>query len=134
MIQQDTFREEFYCRLAVITVTLPPLRERMDDVPAFAQHFLKRAVRMGIHRPCALSDRAIRALRQCQWPGNIRELDNVLTRALIVYPEDTLEAAYLHLADSPFPSATETETESPPRHYHGEHARLQSERHRRGVA
>jgi DNA-binding NtrC family response regulator len=102
----------------VITVTLPPLRELMDDIPALAQHFLKRAVRMGIPRPCALSDRALQALQQYQWPGNIRELDNVLTRALILCPEDTLEPAHLHLSASLFPSATEAETESPPRQYH----------------
>jgi DNA-binding NtrC family response regulator len=117
-IRQGSFREDLYFRLAVITVTLPPLRERMDDVPALARHFLDRAVKIGIHRPCTLSDRAVRALQQYQWPGNIRELENVLTRALILCPEDTLEPAYLHLADSPFPLAAEGEAGSPPLHYH----------------
>jgi len=117
-IQQGTFREDVYYRLAVITVKLPPLRERMDDIPALARHFLNRAVRIGIHRPCTLSDQAVQALQQYQWPGNIRELDNVLTRAVILCPEDTIEPAYLHVADSPFPSADEAETGSPPRHYH----------------
>jgi DNA-binding NtrC family response regulator len=117
-IQQGAFREDLYYRLAVITVTLPPLRERMDDVPALARHFVDRAVRIGLHRPCTLSDHAIQALQQYQWPGNIRELENVLTRALILCPHDTIEPAYLHLADSPFPSTTEAESESPPLHYH----------------
>jgi DNA-binding NtrC family response regulator len=117
-IQQGTFREDLYYRLAVITVTLPPLRDRLDDVPALARHFLDRAVRMGIHRSCTLSDHAVRALQQYQWPGNIRELENVLTRAVILCPEDTLEPAYLHLADSPFPSSAEAKTGSPPVHYH----------------
>jgi DNA-binding NtrC family response regulator len=117
-IQQGTFREDLYYRLAVIAVTLPPLRERLDDVPALARHFLNRAVRIGIHRPCALSDSAVQALQQYKWPGNIRELDNVLTRALILCSEDTIEPAYLHLADSPFPSANESETGSPIRQYH----------------
>ena len=90
----------------------------MDDVPALARHFLNRAVKMGIHGPCTLSDHALRALQQYQWPGNIRELDNVLTRALILCPDDTLEPAHLHLADSRSLSATEAETGSPPRHYH----------------
>jgi DNA-binding NtrC family response regulator len=117
-IEQGTFREDLYYRLAVITVTLPPLRERMDDVPALAQHFLNRGVGRGIHRSCALSDQAVRALQQYQWPGNIRELENVLMRALILCPEDTIELAYLHLADSPFPSANEAETGSPSRLYH----------------
>jgi len=117
-IQQGTFREDLYYRLAVITVTLPPLRERMDDIPALARHFLNRAVRMGIHRPRVLSDSAVRALQQYQWPGNIRELDNVLTRALILCPEDTIEPAYLHLQNSPCPSTNEGETGSPTRLYH----------------
>jgi DNA-binding NtrC family response regulator len=117
-IQQSTFREDLYYRLAVITVTLPPLRERMDDIPALAKHFLKRAARMGTHGPCALSDRALRALQQYQWPGNVRELDNVLTRALILCSEDTLEPGHLHLADSISHSPGDTETGSPPRHYH----------------
>ena len=117
-IQEGTFREDLYYRLAVITVPLPPLRERMDDVPALARHFLDRAVRMGIHRSCALSDHAVQALQQYQWPGNIRELENVLMRAVILCPEDTLEPSYLHLPNSPVSSATEAETGSTPRHYH----------------
>jgi len=117
-IQQGTFREDLYYRLAVITVTLPPLRERIDDIPALAQHFLNRAVKMGIHRPCVLSDHALQSLQQYQWPGNIRELENVLTRALILCPEDSLEPTYLHLSDSPFPSTTDAESAPAPRHYH----------------
>src|SRR5262245_13577424 len=117
-IQLGTFREDLYYRLAVITVTLPPLRERLDDVAALAKHFLQRAVRIGTHRTCALSDRAVQALQQYQWPGNIRELENVLTRAAILCPDDTIEPAYLHLADSHSASATEPEAASPSRHYH----------------
>ena len=104
-IQQSTFREDLYYRLAVITVTLPPLRERMDDIPALAQHFLKRAAHMGTRGPCDLSDPA-------------RELDNVLTRALILCSEDTLEPGHLHLADSISHSPGDAETGSTPRHYH----------------
>jgi DNA-binding NtrC family response regulator len=90
----------------------------MDDVPSLARHFLNRAVRMGIHRSCALSDHAIQALQQYPWPGNIRELENVLMRAVILCPEDTLEPSNLYLPDSPASSAAKAGTESPPRHYH----------------
>jgi DNA-binding NtrC family response regulator len=117
-IHQHTFREDLYYRLAVITVTLPPLRERLDDVPALARHFLDRAVRIGVHRSCALSDQAAQALQQYRWPGNIRELENVLMRAVILCPQDTLEPSDLYLANSPFSPATEAESESLPRHYH----------------
>jgi len=58
------------------------------------------------------------ALQKWPWPGNIRELENVLTRALILCPNDTIEPEYLHLADSPSSSATGAKTASPPRHYH----------------
>jgi DNA-binding NtrC family response regulator len=71
-----------------------------------------------MHGACTLSDRAVQALQQYSWPGNIRELDNVLTRALILCPDDTLEPAHLHLADSLPLSETETETGSLSRHYH----------------
>jgi DNA-binding NtrC family response regulator len=117
-IQQSTFREDLYYRLAVITVTLPPLRERVDDIPALAKHFLKRAALMGTRGPCALSDPALRALQLYQWPGNVRELDNVLTRALILCSEDTLEPEHLHLAESISHSPGDAETGSAPRHYH----------------
>ena len=117
-IQEGTFREDLYYRLAVITVPLPPLRERIDDVPALARHFLNRAIKMGVHRSCVLSDHAIQALQQYPWPGNIRELESVLMRAAILCPEGTLEPSNLHLPDSLASSATENGTGSPPRHYH----------------
>jgi DNA-binding NtrC family response regulator len=117
-IEEGTFREDLYYRLAVITLTLPPLRERKDDIPVLAQHFLKRAVGLGIHNPCVLSDHALQELQLYQWPGNIRELENVLTRALILCPEDQLEPVDLHLTDILSPSTTETKTGSAPHLYH----------------
>ena len=117
-IQKGTFREDLYYRLAVITVTLPPLRERVDEIPALAQHILKRAIGVVVHRQCALSDGALQVLQQYQWPGNVRELENVLTRALILCPKDVIEPEYLHLADSLSPSGTGAKTSLPPRQYH----------------
>ncbi|MBX2796055.1 MAG: sigma 54-interacting transcriptional regulator [Myxococcales bacterium] len=79
MVRQGTFREDLYWRLAVLTVRLPPLRERPEDVPVIAQVLLQR------HHPGAtLSDEALGALATYDWPGNVRELRNVLTRAVVL--------------------------------------------------
>ncbi len=97
-IRQGTFREDLYYRLEVISVTLPPLRERKDDIPALANYFLKRSVRFGLHKSFTLSEAAIHKLTEYSWPGNVRELENVLTRAFILTPGTTIEPEYLHLA------------------------------------
>lgn len=101
-IRQGTFREDLYYRLQVISVTLPPLRERTDDIPALANHFLKGSARFGLHKTYTLSDAAMRKLTQYSWPGNVRELENVLTRAFILAPGSTIEPEHLHVdAESP---------------------------------
>jgi DNA-binding NtrC family response regulator len=97
-VRQGTFREDLFYRLAVITITLPPLRERMDDIPALAKHFLSRSGKLGTQKHCSLSDGALQMLQQYQWPGNIRELENVLTRALILCPDKTIEPEHLSLS------------------------------------
>jgi DNA-binding NtrC family response regulator len=97
-IRQGTFREDLFFRLEVISVTLPPLRERLDDIPALAGYFLGRAGKFGLSKQCALSDAALRVLSQYRWPGNIRELENVLTRAYILTPGKTIEPEHLFLS------------------------------------
>lgn len=96
-IRQGTFREDLYFRLAVITVTLPPLRERLDDLPALAEHFLTQPGKFGLKRRCILSDTALQALQCYPWPGNVRELENVLTRAMVLCPGDTIGPEHLAL-------------------------------------
>jgi DNA-binding NtrC family response regulator len=98
-IRQGTFREDLFYRLAVISLTLPPLRERLDDIPLLAQHFLGRAGKFGLSKQCTLSDAALRTLARYRWPGNIRELENVLTRAYILTPGKTIEAEHLFLSE-----------------------------------
>jgi DNA-binding NtrC family response regulator len=97
-IRQGTFREDLYYRLEVISITLPPLRERMSDVPALANYFLSGAGKFGLQKRCTLSEAALRLLTQYRWPGNIRELENVLTRAYILSPGHTIEPEHLHLS------------------------------------
>jgi DNA-binding NtrC family response regulator len=99
-IRQGSFREDLFYRLAVISLTLPPLRERVDDIPALARHFLERAGKFGLNKQCTLSDAALRTLAQYRWPGNIRELENVLTRAYILTPATTIEAEHLFLSEA----------------------------------
>ncbi len=96
-IRHGTFREDLYYRLAVITSTLPPLRERLDDLATLSEHFLRRSAALGDHRRYALSDRALDLMRQYHWPGNVRELENVLTRAVILSTSATIEPAQLSL-------------------------------------
>ena len=96
-IRRGTFREDLYFRLAVITVALPPLRERIEDLSALVDHFLNRPSNVGLCRRLTLTDEAFQALQQYTWPGNVRELKNVLTRALILCPGDTIEPKHLAL-------------------------------------
>ncbi len=82
-IEQGRFRSDLYYRLNVISIALPPLRDRTDDVPLLAEHFLKReAERTGEEKK--LSEEAMEVLVEYQWPGNVRELENVIERAVVL--------------------------------------------------
>ena len=90
MTKSGAFREDLYYRLAVSTITVPPLRERRDDIPLIASHQLARIARE-LHRPvAAIHEKAMRRLQAYDWPGNVRELENVLTRAALLARGDTL--------------------------------------------
>ena len=91
-IAQGRFREDLYFRLSVIPVSVPPLRERVEDIPALVQHFVALFVRENNRRPARFSPAAIDALRQARWRGNIRELRNVVDRLLIMSDRDVIEA------------------------------------------
>lgn len=98
-IEQRRFREDLYYRLNVATVSLLPLRERPQDIPVLARHFIEK------YRPATeevtLSDPALRRLLQHPWPGNIRELENTLQRLLLLTPGPVITADHLPLAVSP---------------------------------
>ena len=100
-IRQGTFREDLYFRLAVISLNLPPLRDRLDDLPALADHFLTQPGKLGLNRSCTLSDSALELLHTYSWPGNVRELENVLTRALVLCPGDIIGPEHLSLMTAP---------------------------------
>lgn len=83
-VEQGTFREDLYYRLSVFPIEVPPLRERGDDVLQLASHFLERACKDFGHRPLRLSRKQAALLTRYSWPGNIRELKNVIERGVIL--------------------------------------------------
>lgn len=96
-IAQNAFRRDLYFRLAQFTVTVPPLRKRPEDIPLLAHHFLKLfAVEMGIEKP-ALSPSALAELQSYTFPGNVRELKNIIEGALIKSGGSVIQSEHLHL-------------------------------------
>jgi DNA-binding NtrC family response regulator len=94
-VQQGTFRRDLYFRLNVLTLRIPPLRERKQDLPLLVGHFLERAERAtGFQRN--ISDDALKLMLACEWPGNVRELENCLDRACALTSGPTI-----HMADLP---------------------------------
>jgi two-component system response regulator AtoC len=83
MIAQSTFREDLFYRLNVIHLTVPPLRERRDDIPALANHFLGHFAGYNGHDARKVSPDAMRLLTDYSWPGNVRELENVIERVAV---------------------------------------------------
>ena len=84
MVTQKKFREDLYYRLAVFPITVPPLRERQDDVPALADYFIARYCREMNKKPKSLSREALAMMDKYHWPGNVRELENTIERAIIL--------------------------------------------------
>jgi two-component system response regulator HydG len=95
MVQQGTFRDDLYYRLHVFPLTLPALRQRLEDLPLLADFFLKR-YREKYQRPVqALAPEVLQAFRRYSWPGNIRELENTIERGVILCQGETLNLADL---------------------------------------
>jgi two-component system response regulator AtoC len=94
-VEEGTFRKDLYYRLQVLTITIPPLRVRREDIPLLARHFLEHFSREFKKPPLRLSTEAERLLVQYDWPGNVRELRNVIERAMIL--EDAGELRPDHL-------------------------------------
>ena len=95
MVREGRFREDLLYRLNVITLKLPPLRERHEDVMGLAERFLARFVSDYGRPACGFSPEAAAALQAYHWPGNIRELRNVIERASIICQSDVVEVSHL---------------------------------------
>ena len=86
MMEEGRFREDLYYRLHVITIQLPSLRERKDDVPLLAQHFLEKYGEENERKGIEIAPEALDLLMEYDWPGNVRELENVIERAVVLTP------------------------------------------------
>jgi len=94
-VTEGTFREDLFYRLSVVPITLPPLRERKDDIPLLVKHFLKKCSKKRKKTVKAVSDEAMKALTEYDWPGNVRELENAVERAVVLTDSDVIEPADL---------------------------------------
>jgi two-component system, NtrC family, nitrogen regulation response regulator GlnG len=93
-IQQGSFREDLFFRLNVVPLRLPPLRERVEDIPDLARHFFAQGVSDGLPAK-HLDQAAVDKLKRYSWPGNIRELENLVRRLAALYPQETITEALI---------------------------------------
>jgi two-component system nitrogen regulation response regulator GlnG len=100
LIQQGLFREDLYFRLNVVPLRLPPLRERVEDVPDLIRHFFTQAEREGLPAK-QLDQAALDRLKRYRWPGNVRELENLARRLAALYPQETISGAVVDAELSP---------------------------------
>ncbi len=100
-LEEGTFREDLYYRLNVLPIEIPPLRERREDIPFLAEHFVRKLAREVGSKAESISEGAIDKLVGYHWPGNVRELENVIERSLVLSGNSRLEAADIKLDTSP---------------------------------
>ena len=116
MVRRGTFREDLYYRLAVIQIDVPPLRDRLDDVPLLAEHFLARFRGQAARRIHGFSAEALGAMTRYAWPGNVRELRNAVERAIVLGDREQIMPQDLppQVLAAAAPSRTRTSTPTPP--------------------
>ncbi len=107
MVPKKKFREDLFYRLSVVTVNLPPLREREGDVLLLAEHFLHHFCQQAGRKPLKLSPEAKKRLGQHNWPGNVRELRNLLERVAYLCPGDRVETQDLPFISRPVAESSE---------------------------
>jgi two-component system nitrogen regulation response regulator GlnG len=115
LIRQGMFREDLFYRLNVVPMRLPPLRERTEDIPLLARHFLAQAKARGLPAK-ALTAEAVEKLKDYAWPGNVRELENLMRRLAALYPQETIgeDVIGAELAEAASPAAPATAVPAEP--------------------
>ncbi len=100
LVQQGKFREDLFYRLHIIPIYLPPLRERKEDIPLLTQHFIEQLT-SAMNKPAKqITDAALKKLLNYPWPGNIRELENAIERAIVLSDKTVIDAADLPILQS----------------------------------
>ncbi|GBO87544.1 MULTISPECIES: sigma-54-dependent transcriptional regulator [Marinobacter] len=109
LVQEGSFRQDLFYRINVIELAVPPLRERPDDIPLLANHILERIAKEYECDPASLTPKAVERLREYNFPGNVRELENVLERAFTLCDADLIDANDLHLGNGVQHAASATQ-------------------------
>src|SRR2546425_12011249 len=92
MMEEGKFREDLFYRLHVISIQLPPLRDRKDDIPLLTQHFLNKYGEENRRPGLELTPEALDLMADYDWPGNVRELENVIERAVVLTSGQKIDA------------------------------------------
>ena len=95
LVDQKKFRSDLYYRLSVCLVQSPPLRERLEDLPALVEHFVEQQAELDSKKPPKVSDAAMNLLSKYDWPENVRELYGVISRAVVLCDDDEITPDYL---------------------------------------
>jgi len=101
LVAEERFREDLYYRLAVVPLTLPPLRERREDIPLLVEHFLQQYSNRHQQAAKRVSATAMRVLLEAPWPGNVRELEHAIERAVLLTPGAEIQVENLALPPAP---------------------------------
>jgi len=114
-VEEGHFREDLYFRLNVIPLQIPPLRERKGDVPLLADYFVKKHARYNNRKASGISPDAMEVLCHYNWRGNVRELENVMERALLLCEGKTIQAQHLLMGSAPVPASARGASKAAPK-------------------
>ncbi len=112
LVDDGRFREDLYYRLNIVPLQVPPLRERRDDIPVLAEHFLNHFCRRHHRPPKRIANQAMQVLRAASWPGNVRQLRNVLERLVVTVTDDVIESEHVPTELQPATLSTATAVRS----------------------